>query len=166
MFSKGTVVFLLACAEEVGILGTKYFVHAPTVPFENIVCNLNLEMLGRPDDLVGGAGKLWLSGYERSSLGPAFEEAGIDVVADPRLEQSFFTRSDNIVFVEQGVVGQTLSSYNMHRDYHGVGDEIDKIDFEHLAACTQAALKATLELTEGRLKPVWNQGEPKGFLKK
>ena len=159
-----TVVFLLACAEEKGILGTKYYVHAPTEPLTSIVCNLNLEMLGRPDPEVGGTGKLWLTGYERSTLGPAFEAEGIAVVADPRLEQSFFTRSDNIVFVEVGVVAQTLSSYNMHRDYHGVGDEIERIDFEHLTLCAQAALQATEALAQGRIQPRWNEGEPKGFL--
>lgn len=161
-----SVLFLFACAEEQGVWGTEYFVQAPTVPLERIVCNLNLEMLGRPDDLVGGSGQLWLTGFERSSLGPAFQAAGIAVVADPRLEMSFFTRSDNIVFVKEGVVAQTLSSYNMHKDYHHVGDEIKLIDFEHLTASARAALQAAQELTSGRVRPTWNEGEPKGFLKK
>ncbi len=112
--------------------------------FENIVCNLNFEMLGRPDPEAGGPGKMWLTGFERSSLGPAFLEAQIDLVADPRLEQNFFERSDNIVFVKQGVVGQTLSSYNMHRDYHGVDDEADRIDFAHLDACAEAGFLAAM----------------------
>ncbi len=159
-----TVVFLLACAEEKGILGTKYYVHAPTVPLKSIVCNLNLEMLGRPDELVGGPGKLWLTGWERSNLGPELAERGIAVVADPRPEHSFFTRSDNIVFVKVGVVAQTLSSYNMHTDYHQVGDEIERIDFDHLTRCAQAALQATQALAQGALQPTWNEGEPRGFL--
>ncbi|HRV81376.1 MAG TPA: M20/M25/M40 family metallo-hydrolase [Planctomycetota bacterium] len=161
-----TVLFLFACAEEQGILGTQYFVHSPPVAFERIVCNLNLEMLGRPDELVGGAGKLWLTGFERSSLGPAFQAAGIDVVADPRLEQNFFRRSDNIVFVQEGVVAQTLSSYNLHRDYHQVSDEIQFIDFDHLTACATAALEAARQLSDGKVRPTWNEGEPKGFQKR
>ncbi len=161
-----SVVFLLACAEEKGILGTKYYVHAPTVPLETIVCNLNLEMLGRPDELVGGAGKLWLTGWERSNLGPGLEAQGLAVVPDPRPEMSFFTRSDNIVFVEVGVVAQTLSSYNMHSDYHQVGDEVERIDFDHLTQCTRAALQATQALAQGSLHPAWNEGEPRGFLPK
>ena len=156
--SARTVVFLFAAAEEKGILGTKYFVHAPPMAFENIVCNLNFEMLGRPDPEAGGPGKMWLTGFERSSLGPAFLEAQIDLVADPRLEQNFFERSDNIVFVKQGVVGQTLSSYNMHRDYHGVDDEADRIDFAHLDACAEAGFLAAIELTQGRVRPTWNPG--------
>ncbi|MDF1837441.1 MAG: M28 family peptidase [Planctomycetota bacterium] len=161
-----TFVFLLAAAEEKGILGTEYFVENPPFPLENIVCNLNLEMLGRPDDLVGGSGKLWLSGFERSNLGPMFQAAGIPVVEDKRPEMNFFSRSDNIVFVRKGVVGQTLSSYNMHKDYHQVSDEMATIDFEHLAGTARGALAAALLLSNAKERPSWNEGEPKGFLPK
>lgn len=161
-----TIVFLLAAAEEKGILGTEYFVDNPPFPLENIVCNLNLEMLGRPDELVGGSGNLWLSGYERSNLGPMFQAAGIPVVEDKRPEMNFFERSDNIVFVRKGVVGQTLSSYNMHKDYHQVSDEIGTIDFEHLAGTARGALAAALLLSNSKDRPSWNEGEPRGYLPK
>ena len=161
-----TFIFLLAAAEEKGILGTEYFVDNPPFPLEDIVCNLNLEMLGRPDDLVGGSGKLWLSGFERSNLGPMFQEAGIPVVEDKRPKMNFFQRSDNIVFVRKGVVGQTLSSYNMHTDYHQVTDEMGTIDFEHLTATARGALAAALLLSNAKERPSWNEGEPKGFLPK
>ncbi|MEZ6019153.1 MAG: M28 family peptidase [Planctomycetota bacterium] len=156
-----SVLFLLACAEEKGVLGTEYFAEHPPVPLERIVCNLNLEMLGRPDDLAGGVGKVWLTGYERSTLGPALIGRGIELVADPRPEQSFFTRSDNIVFVRKGVVGQTLSSYNMHTDYHRVSDEIKTIHFEHLTKAAQVCLAAAQELASGRVDAKWLEGEPK-----
>ena len=158
-----TVVVLLATAEEIGIEGTKFFVENPPVPLEQIVCNLNFEMIGRPDPEVGGSGKLWLTGFERSSLGPAFSKAGLDLKPDARPEQNFFRRSDNIVFVVKGIVGQTLSSYNMHGDYHQVTDEADRIDFDHMLAATQACLRAVRMLSDGRLTPEWNPGEPKGF---
>ncbi|MCA9002174.1 MAG: M20/M25/M40 family metallo-hydrolase, partial [Planctomycetes bacterium] len=161
-----TIVFLLAAAEERGILGTEYFVENPPFPLEQIVCNLNLEMLGRPDDLVGGAGKMWLTGFERSDLGTMLEAAGIPILADPRPEMRFFVRSDNVVFVRKGVVAQTLSSYNMHSDYHQVGDEIESIDFEHMLGMAQGALAATKLLASPGPKPSWKEGEPRGFLDK
>jgi hypothetical protein len=160
-----TVIVLLAAAEEIGIQGTKYFVQEPPMALESIVCNLNFEMLGRPDPTVGGAGRLWLSGYERSSLGEAFGEEGLDVKPDMRPDQNFFGRSDNIVFVKEGIVGQTLSSYNMHGDYHGVADDAAGIDFDHMLGATQAALEATLMLCDGRITPTWKKGEPKGYLR-
>ncbi len=125
------------------------------------MCNLNFEMLGRPDELVGGAGKLWLSGFERSSLGPAFAERGIDVVADQRLDQNFFARSDNIVFVREGIVGQTLSTYNMHKDYHQPTDDWDTLDYAHMEACAKAGFAAAGMLADGSVSPTWNEGEPR-----
>lgn len=153
-----TVVILLATAEEQGILGTRWFVEQ--FPLEQVVCNLNFEMLGRPDPEVGGPGKLWLTGFERSNLGPMIAAAGTGVLADPRPEQSFFTRSDNIVFVQQGIVGQTLSTYNMHRDYHQVTDEASTLDYAHMEAAARACLVAVRAVTDGEASPAWVEGQP------
>jgi hypothetical protein len=78
-----TLVFLLATGEEIGLVGTEWYIAHPFVALEKTVCNLNYEMIGRPDSMVGGAGKLWLTGDERSNLGQEFRALGVPVVADP-----------------------------------------------------------------------------------
>jgi Zn-dependent M28 family amino/carboxypeptidase len=156
-----TVVILLAAAEEVGMLGTHWFVDHCPVDLGKVVCNLNFEMLGRPDELVGGPGKLWFTGWDRTNLGPLIAASGVEIVADPRPDQRFFMRSDNIVFVQAGIVGQTLSSYNMHTDYHRVTDELETIDFDHMLAAGQACLTAVRAVVDGDLTPAWEEGEPK-----
>ncbi|MFN0244200.1 MAG: M20/M25/M40 family metallo-hydrolase [Planctomycetota bacterium] len=157
-----TIVFLLATGEEIGLLGTREYLDRPVVPLERTVANLNFEMIGRPDALVGGAGILWLTGYERTNLGPAFTEKGLAIHVDPRPEQNFYQRSDNIAFVRKGIVGQTLSSYNLHADYHTVDDEPDRIDYAHLCACTRAGLDAVRLLASDGFRPQWSAGfEPK-----
>ncbi len=153
-----TLVFLLVTGEERRLIGTRYYIDALAHPLERIVCNLNFEMVGRPDELVGGAGKLWLTGYERSTLGAAFRDAQIAVSPDLRPEQNFFRRSDNIEFAMRGVVAHTLSSYNMHQDYHRPSDEVDTIDFEHMQAAVQAGLAAARMLADGSVDPAWNEG--------
>ena len=80
---------------------------------------------------------------------------------DLRPEQNFFQRSDNIVFVKEGIVGQTLSTYNLHGDYHNFTDEADRLDYEHMEGCTRAALRALDMLASGEISPAWNEGEPK-----
>ena len=75
---------------------------------------------------------LWLTGYERSNLGAELARQGARLVADPHPEQSFFTRSDNIRFARRGVVAHTVSSYNLHKEYHQPSDEVRKIDFAHM----------------------------------
>jgi Zn-dependent M28 family amino/carboxypeptidase len=115
-------------------------------------------MIGRPDALAGGPGKLWLTGFERSNLGPAFAQAGLALVPDPRPDQDFFRRSDNYAFALRGIVAQTLSSYDLHTDYHAVSDEADTLDWTHLAAAVEAAWIGARALADGSIDPAWQPG--------
>ncbi len=153
-----TLVFLLVTGEEVGLLGTDYYLDHPVVPLEDTVCNLNFEMIGRPDELVGGAGHMWLTGHELSTLAQAVEQAGESFAPDPRPDQQFFKRSDNYAFVKRGIVAQTLSSYNMHLDYHRPSDEADTLDYEHMETCVRAALRGFTLLVDGSSLPAWREG--------
>lgn len=156
-----SVGVVLVTGEERGMIGSRYWVDHPTVPLENVVCALNFEMLGRPDELVGGAGAIWLTGDDRSSLGPKLRETKIDVSPDPRLQMNFFARSDNVSFARKGVVSQTLSSFGGHGDYHRVTDEWDTLDYAHMQKAANICLAATRALASGDLTPAWNEGEPK-----
>jgi hypothetical protein len=86
-----------------------------------------------------------------------FAAAGIPVVRDPHPAQQFFRRSDNFALAQRGVVAQTLSSYNLHRDYHTAGDEISKVDAVHMAGVIEAAVRAVRLLADGP-RPEWNPG--------
>jgi hypothetical protein len=154
---RRTVVFLFTTGEEQGVLGTFHYVAHPVIPLERTVADLQVEMIGRPDSLAGGPGKFWLTGFERSTMGERLAAAGIPVVADPRPEFKFFERSDNIVFAWEGIPGHTLSSYGMHTDYHKPSDEVERIDFEHLAAAADAVTRAVRLLADGE-RPEWKPG--------
>lgn len=159
---KRTVIFLATTGEEVGLLGTRWYVSHPVIPLERTVANLEIEMIGRPDSLAGGAGKGWLTGYDRSSMGPSFHAAGLPIVADPRPDQQFFQRSDNIAFARRGIPAHTLSSFNLHADYHQPSDDISRVDFPHMTAVIQAGVSAVRLLANGPV-PTWNPGgQPKG----
>jgi hypothetical protein len=153
-----TLVFLFATGEERGLLGTRYYLEHPAEPLERTICNLNFEMLGRPDAQAGGAGRLWLTGHERSNLLAAFQERGLAIGPDVRPEQGFFRRSDNYAFAVLGIVAQTLSSYDLHSDYHQVTDEADTLDYAHLAAAARASYDAARLLADGELDPAWLEG--------
>ena len=71
-------------SEERGGYGARYFVANSPVPLEKIVADFNFEMLGRPDTKVP-PGTLWLTGYERSTLGPELVRQGAALVKDPIL---------------------------------------------------------------------------------
>jgi hypothetical protein len=122
-----------------------------------MVAEMEIEMAGRPDSLAGGRGKLWMTGYARSTMGSMLKEAGIPIVADPYPQMRFFERSDNIVFARRGIPAHTLSSYNLHQDYHQPTDEVSRIDFDHLTKAARAAASAARLLADGPL-PKWNSG--------
>ena len=155
--ARRTVMILLASGEESGVLGTQWYLRQPKVPLAATVADLEVEMVGRPDSLAGGPGKLWLTGFERSSMGPAFAAAGLPVVADPRPEFKFFERSDNIVFALQGIPAHTLSSFGLHDDYHQPSDEVERIDFAHLAQAADVVARAIRLLADGPA-PTWRPG--------
>jgi hypothetical protein len=154
---RRTVIFLLTTGEEQGLLGTKWYIDHPVVPLDQTVADLQVEMIGRPDSLAGGPGQLWLTGYERSTMGPGFAAAGIPVVADPRPQFMFFERSDNIAFAMRGIPAHTLSSFNLHRDYHQPSDEVELVDLGHLERAVEAVARAVRVLADGEA-PNWNPG--------
>ncbi len=153
-----TLVFLLVTGEERGLLGTEWWLDHPAVPLARMVLNLNFEMIGRPDELAGGPGRLWLTGDERSNLGVAWRGAGLPIAPDARPGEHFFERSDNYAFVERGVVGQSLSSFNLHAEYHTVEDEIGTLDFAHMEGAVRAALEAARMVADGTIQPAWVEG--------
>jgi hypothetical protein len=154
---KRTVVFAAMTGEEMGLLGTRWYIDHPPLPLERMVGNLEIEMIGRPDSLAGGAGKAWLTGYERSTMGDSLRANGVPIVADPRPAQDFFQRSDNIAFARRGIPAHTLSTFDLHPEYHTPNDEVERVDFAHMTAVIAAAVRATRLLSDGA-KPEWHPG--------
>ncbi|MDI3254355.1 MAG: M20/M25/M40 family metallo-hydrolase [Bacillota bacterium] len=154
---KRTVLFVLFGSEELGGFGNRYFLDHPPVPLDHIVANLEFEMIGRPDPAVR-AGYFWLTGYERSDLGPELAKHGAHLVADPHPEQKFFQRSDNYALAKRGIIAQTVSSFNLHKDYHRPSDEISKLDFAYMTTVISSMVKPVLWLANTEWKPKWNPG--------
>jgi hypothetical protein len=152
---KRTLIFAATTGEEVGLLGTRWYLQHPVAPLASMTANLEIEMIGRPDS--AGAGKAWLTGFERSSMGMMFAGAGLQIMPDARADQQFFTRSDNIAFARAGIVAHTLSSYNMHDDYHTVRDDASRVDFAHMTSVIRSGAAATRLLADGPA-PRWLPG--------
>jgi len=157
---RRTIIFLLTTGEEVGLLGTRWYIEHPVRPLERTVANLEIEMIGRPDPLAGGTGKAWLTGYDRSTMGQLLRDNGIPLVADPRPGQRFFERSDNFAFALRGIPAHTISSFNMHTDYHTVTDEARLVDAAHMAAVINATARAARLLADGPAPQWMPNGRP------
>jgi len=155
---RRTIVFALFGSEELGGYGNRAFLAHPPVPLTNIVANLEFEMIGRPDPAVP-TGTLWLTGYDRSNLGPELAKHGAHLVNDPHPKQSFFQRSDNYALAQQGIIAHTVSSYGLHKDYHQPSDEISTIDFTHMTNAIASMIDPIRWLANSNWKPEWNPGK-------
>jgi aminopeptidase YwaD len=154
---RRTVIFALFGSEEIGGLGSMYFREHPPVPARELAVGLEFEMLGRPDAAIPDS-DLWLTGWERTNLGPALANHGAHLVSDPHPEQNFFARSDNFVLAKKGIVAQTISSYGLHGDYHQPSDDLAHIDFPHLDAAIGSLLAPIKWLVNSDFVPRWNEG--------
>ncbi len=154
---KRTVVFALFGSEEIGGFGARAFLANPPMPLNSIVANLEFEMIGRPDPSVP-PGTLWLTGFERSTLGPELAKHGAHLVQDPHPKEQFFQRSDNIDLAKQGIIAHTVSSFGLHSDYHQPSDELKTINFTHMDNAITSMIGPIRWLTDTSWKPQWNPG--------
>lgn len=154
---KRTILFVLFGSEELEGYGNKYFLEHPPVPLSQIVTNLEFEMIGRSDPALSKK-TLWLTGYERSNLGPTLAQHGAAISADPHPSEHFFQRSDNYELAKKGIVAQTVSSYGLHKDYHQPSDEISKIDFDFLIHSIDSMIAPVRWLADSGWRPKWNPG--------
>ena len=155
---RRTVVFALFTGEEVGGLGSRWYLDHPAVPLAQTVAQLQVEMIGRPDSLAGGPGMLWATGYDRSTVGEIFSSSGVPVVADPYPDENFFFRSDNVRFAYEGIPAHTLSSFNLHSDYHRPSDEVENVDLDHMVLAVETIIMAVRALADAPAPPAWNEG--------
>jgi hypothetical protein len=156
---KRTVMFVWFGSEETTGFGAADFLKNPPVPLDRIIANIEFEMIANRDAAVPPH-TLWLTGYERSDLGPELAKQGARIVADPHLDARFFERSDNIQLACMGIIAQTVSSFdNKGATYHKVTDDVAHVDFAHMTDAIQSMLNPVLWLANSSFKPEWLPGK-------
>lgn len=155
---RRTIYFVCFGTEEMGGFGATHFVNNLPFPKQKLVANLEFEMIGRPDAKVR-TNELWLTGYERSNLGPELARRGTSLVRDPHPEENFFRRSDNYTLARQGIIAHTVSSFGLHDDYHKASDELRTIDFAHMTKSINSMVAPIRWLVNSTFVPVWNPGQ-------
>ncbi|MBL8854585.1 MAG: M28 family peptidase [Planctomycetaceae bacterium] len=150
-----TLVFLLFWGEERGLLGSRAFVKTPAIPLDKIIANINIEMVGRPEE--GAYGKTWVTGWDKSDLGALMHETsqavGVDIFEHPRFSAMLYGSSDNLSFVEAGVIAHSFSAGSLHEDYHQVGDEWEKLNLPHMTKVIQGLFAGSWRLVQGEVTP-------------
>jgi len=162
---KRSILFILFCGEEKGLRGSRYYVAHPLVPLAKTIAQLNLEQLGRTDAPEGPhVNSANVTGFEFSDVVPVVVDAGrrvgIAVTKVAEASDKYFNRSDNGPLAKAGVPAHTLSVTYDFPDYHAVGDEWQKIDYDNMAKVDQAVGIAVLRLAQASNAPHWNETSP------
>jgi len=168
--TKRSVVFVAVTAEEKGLLGSRYFAGRPTVPFKQIVADINLDMF-----LPLYALKvIEVQGLAESSLGESVRAAaktlGVDVQTDREPEQNRFIRSDQYSFIRKGVpalafkFGYEFGSpeetirKNWVRDvYHKPNDDLNQpVNLEAAATFNRVIMTLLQRVANDTARPTWS----------
>jgi hypothetical protein len=153
---RRSILFLAPSAEEDGLLGSAHFTEHPTVPLENVVANINMDLIGRnwPDSVIA-------VGLEQSDLGPmlqrvaqAHPELRMTPIADRWPEERIFYRSDHYNFARKGVPILFFTS-GTHPDYHRPSDEPGRIDGEKVARLLRLIFYVGATVANANHRPRW-----------
>ncbi|HEY0761509.1 MAG TPA: M20/M25/M40 family metallo-hydrolase [Pyrinomonadaceae bacterium] len=161
---KRSVLFVWHCGEEKGLWGSRYFTEYPTVPLNQIVAQINIDMIGRskkegdtnsrnseltgPDAvyLIGSTmmstelGEL-VNNVNKSYLNITFDTK----YDDPKDPNRFFFRSDHYNYARKGI--PIIFFFDgVHEDYHRPGDTADKIDYQKMEKITRTVYMTLWEI--------------------
>jgi hypothetical protein len=143
--------FVAFTAEEVGGYGSRYFTQ--TITPELVSAGINIEMIGKVSKF--GEKSLFLTGFEKSTLGPLLQKAlagsVYQILPDPYPQLKLFYRSDNATLARAGIPAHTLSSVPLDTDthYHQVTDEVSTLALDNMHQLITAIAKATHGLVQG-----------------
>ncbi|MDX2042244.1 MAG: M28 family peptidase [Acidobacteriota bacterium] len=163
---KRSIVFMTVFGEERGLLGSRYYGKNPVFPLNKTIADVNLEHVGRTDDVEGDkSNSATLTGFDFSDMGPIFKRAGeltgVNVYKHEKNSDSFFGRSDNQAMADSGVPAHTLCVAFIFPDYHKVGDHWDKINYPNLAKTNRMIALALTMIANNPEAPKWNEANEK-----
>jgi Zn-dependent M28 family amino/carboxypeptidase len=161
---KRSILFLHVTGEEHGLLGSKYYSENPLFPIANTITDINIDMIGRRDDLHKSSNDYVYvigSDYLSSDLYTICENANknfininLDYTFNDRNDPNrFYYRSDHYNFAKKGIPSVFLFN-GVHADYHKPTDTPDKIEYDALAKRAQLAFAIAWELANRDNRPV------------
>jgi len=141
---KHNYLFLCFSAEEMGLIGSKYFVNNPTLDLSSVKTMINFDMIGRFEESRG----LTIGGWGTSStwntlLPPVLAKSQMKITVDSSGagasdHTSFYTKKIPVLYFFTGV----------HGDYHKPSDDIELIKFDGQAKVLDVVHQIVLALDQ------------------
>jgi hypothetical protein len=171
---KRSILFVAFNSEERGLLGAYAFVERPLMPLDRIVAVLNMDMIGRNEEVPAGGGprfrglviqsadlnrnSLNLLGHSYSpSLARTIEQAnspfGLTLKQDlDNNASNLLRRSDHWPFLQRGVPAVFIHT-GLHPDYHTPGDRPEKIEYAKMERIVRLVHQASWDLAQRADRP-------------
>ncbi len=153
---KRSILFLFCTGEEVGLVGSKYFTRDPIVPMREIKININIDMIGRSDDLHSeNENYVYVIGADK--INPLLDKSIRENNAwsvNYKLDYTYndlnhplrlYYRSDHYNFAEAGIPSVFLFG-GFHKDYHRPTDDIFYINFKKVEDITRLVYFTIIDL--------------------
>ena len=160
---RRSILIMPVSGEEKGLLGSKYYTNNPVFPLRKTIANLNIDMIGRIDNMHLDGNYVYLIGSDMLSkeLHNISEEINKKYIGleldytyntddDPH---RYYYRSDHYNFAKNNI--PVIFYFNgVHEDYHKTTDTIEKIDFNKIEKITRFVFLTAWELAnrEERIK--------------
>jgi len=161
---KRSILLIAFTAEELGLIGSRYYADNPWLPLNKCIFNLNIDNGGYNDTSI-----VTVIGLERTGAKEQMEMAtkafGLSVIDDPAPEQGLFDRSDNVNFAVKGIPSPTFSlgftSFDKEilKYYHQITDEAESVDFDYVLKYCQSYTYAAELIANLRKQPKWEKGD-------
>ncbi len=138
---KRSVVFIAFSGEELGLIGSLYFVKNPTIDLQKVKFMVNMDMIGRyrqEFDLIG---------LEKTIEGHSLAR---ELISKTNIKAKFLSEvsaggSDHMPFKQIGIPTGTFHT-QLHEEYHQPTDTIDKLDKTNLKTIAGIASDLTFRL--------------------
>jgi aminopeptidase YwaD len=146
---KRGILFMTYAGEELGLLGSEWYVNHPILPLAKAVSMINMDMIGRIRD-----GKVFLAGSGTgSTLAGLLNEVKPPAPLQIDLsEKAGYGASDHTSFTTKGVPVLFFFS-GLHGDYHKPSDTADKIDAGDAAKLLDYVGDLTAHLANDPVRP-------------
>jgi Zn-dependent M28 family amino/carboxypeptidase len=177
---RRSVLFAAWNSEERGLLGAWAYAESPLVPLEKTVATLNMDMIGRNEEVPVGGGRRFrgleiqtaesnrnrvnILGHSYSGeLKSRVEESNRLVELELLMrydnnESNLLRRSDQWPFLQKGVPSLFFHT-GLHPDYHTEFDRPEKIEYEKLERIARLVHQTSWDLASAEGRPRFDRPE-------
>jgi Tol biopolymer transport system component/Zn-dependent M28 family amino/carboxypeptidase len=138
------IVFCAWSGEEIGVIGSNYWVQHPTIPLERVAAYMNFDMVGRMKDNT-----LMLQGVGSSDAWARFiEKRNVAAGFNLKLQEDPYLPTDTYAFYPAGVPVVAFFT-GSHADYHRPTDDTETLDYPDMERVAKFAQGMALDIMAG-----------------